>query len=51
MWDGEEESENLIKEKFQATARAIPFNQIPFDDKCAISGKPAKKVVLFGRAY
>ena len=51
MWDGEEESENKIKELFQATARAIPFNQIPFDDKCAISGKPAKKVVLFGRAY
>lgn len=51
MWDGEEESETKIKELFQATARAIPFNQIPFDDKCAISGKPAKKVVLFGRAY
>ena len=51
MWDGEEESETKIKELYQATARAIPFNQIPFDDKCAISGKPAKKVVLFGRAY
>ena len=51
MWDGEEESETKIKQLYQATARAIPFNQIPFDDKCAISGKPAKKVVLFGRAY
>ena len=51
MWDEEEESENKIKELFQATARAIPFNQIAFDDKCPISGKPAKKVVLFGRAY
>ena len=51
MWDGEEESENKIKELFQATARAMPFNQIPFDEVCPISGKKATKVVLFGRAY
>ena len=51
MWDEEEESENKIKELYQATARCMPFNQIPFGDTCPISGKPAKKVVIFGRAY
>ena len=51
MWSGEEESEEFIKNKFAATARAIPFNQIPFDDKDPINGKPAKKVVLFAKAY
>ena len=51
MWSGDEESELFIKEKFQATARAIPFNQMPFDDKDPINGKPAKKVVLFAKAY
>jgi len=51
MWDEEEERENKIKELYQATARCMPFNQIPFGDTCPISGKPAKKVVIFGRAY
>ena len=32
MWCGEEDCENKIKELTNATARCIPFNQIPFDD-------------------
>lgn len=51
MWCEDEACELKIKEMFQATARAIPFNQIAFDDTCPICGKKAKKVVLFGRAY
>lgn len=51
MWCEDEACEIKIKEMFQATARAIPFNQIPFDDKCPICGKKATKVVLFARAY
>ena len=51
MWCEDEACELKIKEMFQATARAIPFNQIAFDETCPICGKKAKKVVLFGRAY
>lgn len=51
MWCEDEACELKIKEVFQATARAIPFNQIAFDETCPICGKKAKKVVLFGRAY
>ena len=51
MWCGEEDCENKIKELTNATARCIPFNQIPFDDVCPVCGKKAKKVVLFAKAY
>ncbi len=51
MWSGEQEHLDLIKEKFQATARALPFNQTPFSEKCLVSGKKAKYVVIVGKAY
>ena len=51
MWCGDEDCENKIKELTNATARCIPFNQIPFDDVCPVCGKKAKKVVLFAKAY
>ena len=51
MWCGDVNCENKIKELTTATARCIPFEQIPFDDKCACCGKPAKYVVLFAKAY
>ena len=51
MWCGEQECEVKIKELYQATARCLPFDQIPFDNKCPVCGKPAKKVVFFARAY
>ena len=51
MWCGDEECENKIKELTTATARCMPFNQIPFDDVCPVCGKKAKKVVLFAKAY
>lgn len=51
MWCGDEECENKIKELTNATARCIPFNQIPFDVTCPVCGKKATKVVLFAKAY
>ena len=51
MWCGDEECENKIKELTTATARCIPFNQMPFAETCPVCGKKAKKVVLFAKAY
>jgi len=51
MWCGDRACEDEIKNKLNATARCIPFDQEPFDDKCPICGKKAKYVVLFARAY
>ncbi|MEN9820060.1 MAG: proline--tRNA ligase 2 [Bacillota bacterium] len=49
--DDTEEVEKIIKEKAQATARVIPFDQIGLKPLCAITGKPAKRIVYFARAY
>lgn len=51
MWCGDEVCETKIKELTTATARCMPFNQEPFDDKCAVCGKKATKVVLFAKTY
>lgn len=51
MWDGDVEVENRIKAELGATSRCMPFDQTPFADKDPVSGKPAKYVVLFARAY
>ena len=51
MWCGEQACEDAIKEKFTATARCLPFNQMLFSDTCPVCGKKAKKVVLFAKAY
>lgn len=51
MWCGDRECEDKIKELYQATARCIPFEQIPFEENCLVCGKKAKKVVFFARAY
>lgn len=51
MWCGDEACEVKIKELYQATARCLPFDQIPFDDKCPICGRKAEKVVFFAKAY
>ena len=51
MWCGDEACENTIKERYQATSRCMPFDQIRFDETCPICGKKAKYVIYFGRAY
>lgn len=51
MWCGDQACEDKIKELTNATARCIPFDQVPFEDHCPICGKKAKYVVLFAKAY
>ena len=51
MWCGDEECEEKIKEKTGAKSRCIPFEQENLGDKCAICGKPAKCMVVWGRQY
>ena len=50
-WDGEKETEALIKQETKATIRCIPFNQDTSQLKCIYSNKPAKYEVIFARAY
>jgi len=51
MWCGCRECEDKIKEETQATARCLPFGQEQITDTCICCGKPAKKMVYWGRAY
>ena len=51
MWCGDEACEDEVKEKTGAGSRCIPFEQEVISDKCVCCGKPAKKLVYWGRAY
>jgi len=51
MWCGEQACEDLIKEKLSVTSRCMPFEQKHLADTCVCCGKPAKKMVYWGRAY
>ena len=51
MWCGNRECEDKIKEDVQATSRCMPFEQEHLSDVCVCCGKPAKKMVYWGRAY
>ena len=51
MWCGSLECEEKIKEDVQATSRCMPFKQEHISDVCVCCGKPAKKMVYWGRAY
>ncbi len=51
MWDGTQEVEDKIKEEFNASSRCMPFDQTPFGDTDPVSGRKAKYVCLFARAY
>ncbi len=51
MWCGDEECENIIKERMAATSRCMPFEQEQISDKCVCCQKDAKKMVYWGRAY
>ena len=51
MWCGETECEDNIKAETGATTRCMPFEQEEISDVCVCCGKPAKKMVYFGRAY
>ncbi len=51
MWCGEQGCEDKIKEELAVTSRCIPFEQENLSDRCVCCGKPAKKMVYWGRAY
>lgn len=52
MWCGDQACEDQIKEETGATSRCIPFHdQEQISDVCVCCGKPAKKLVYWGRAY
>lgn len=51
MWCGDVECEEKIKEDTTATSRCMPFEQESISDVCVCCGKPAKKLVYWGKAY
>ena len=51
MWCGDQACEDKIKEDVAATSRCIPFEQEELAPTCVCCGKPAKKMVYWGRAY
>ena len=51
MWCGEEACENKIKDDLSVTSRCIPGEQVHLADTCICCGKPAKKMVYWGKAY
>jgi len=51
MWCGELECENALKEQAGVTSRCMPFEQEHLSDTCVCCGKPAKKMVVWGKAY
>ena len=51
MWCGDRACEDKIKEDLSVTSRCMPFEQEQVADTCVCCGKPAKKMVYWGRAY
>ena len=51
MWCGSEECEDKVKELTGAGSRCIPNEQEHIADTCVCCGKPADKMVLWGKAY
>lgn len=51
MWCGEQACEEMMKEKAGLSSRNMPFEQETLSDVCPCCGKPAKTMVVWGRAY
>ncbi len=51
MWCGDRECEDALKEKAGVTSRCAPFEQEQIEDVCVCCGKPAKKLLYWGKAY
>lgn len=51
MWCGDQDCELKIKEETTATSRCMPFEQENISEVCVCCGKPAKKLVYWGKAY
>jgi len=51
MWCGGLDCEMAMKEKAGLTSRCMPFEQEQLGDVCPVCGRPAKKMVIWGKAY
>lgn len=51
MWCGCQECEDKLKEESGITSRCMPFVQETLSDTCVYCGKPATKMVYWGKAY
>jgi len=51
MWCGSEECEDKLKELAGVSSRCMPFEQEHLSDVCVCCGKPAKSMVVWGKAY
>ncbi|MDR0964386.1 MAG: proline--tRNA ligase [Clostridium sp.] len=51
MWCGDKACEERIKEEYSVTSRNIPFEQEQIAQHCVCCGKPAVKMVYWGKAY
>ncbi len=52
MWCGDRACEDKIKEDHSATSRCMPFNdQEKIAETCVCCGKPAHKLIYWGKAY
>ena len=51
MWCGCQECEEKLKEEVGITSRCMPFKQEKLSDTCVCCGKPATKMVYWGKAY
>lgn len=51
MWCGDADCEEKIHELTGAKSRCIPFEQEHISDTCVCCGKPADKMVVWGRQY
>ena len=51
MWCGDEACEDKVKEVTGVGSRCVPLDQERISDVCVCCGKPAKKLVYWGKAY
>ena len=51
MWCESPECEEKVKEETGVGSRCIPFDQENISDTCVCCGKPARTMVLWGKAY
>ncbi len=51
MWCGDLDCEMKLKDEAGITSRCMPFEQEQVADTCVCCGKPAKTMVVWGKAY
>lgn len=51
MWCESQECEDALKEELAITSRCMPFEQEQIAETCVCCGKPAKKMMYWGKAY